>query len=151
MDLFHVTEKRHLDAIRKEGLQSGTYFSIDPDLVDYYAETIQDENQVPVVLRVSLSDLNEKFMVPDRPGIEEPITTALGCSEDFIHEQWRDSHQTWQDSLDIVKSVQYRAVIAPEHLLIVEEDGRTHRLDDEIAQDAIVRVSTPSQTGSPSP
>lgn len=150
MKLFHVTEKRHLELIRKEGLRSGTYFSIDPDLVDYYAGTIEDENQSPVVLQVSLEDLDAKFMEPDYPGIEEPITTVLGESERFIQQEWKHSDQSWQDSLELVKSVKYAAVIAPEHLLIVDDDGATRRLDEEDGQDTMAEAPQNSLPEGPS-
>lgn len=57
---------------------------------------------------------------PDLPGVEEPITGALGRSEAEIQELWAASDQTWRDSLEIIRSLRCPVPIAPERLFVLE-------------------------------
>ncbi|MGC9237971.1 MAG: hypothetical protein ACP5GF_13965, partial [Thiomonas sp.] len=124
------TAKVNLDSILKNGLRPGAYLAADDWLADYYAEIIEDEEcRSAVVLQVAMDDLNKEFLEPDYPGIDEPITMLLDLDEESIHAQWGDSRQTWEDSLSLIRSVRYAAVIAPENILVADVNGSTMRLD----------------------
>ena len=123
MNLFHATSARNLLSIAREGLRSGAYFTSCDDLLAYYEETVEDEGATPAILQVSLLGLAEAALLPDMPGIEEPITTVIGMSEDDVQDLWNSSGQTWRDSLEIVRSLRYASQISPEMILVVTEDG----------------------------
>lgn len=110
--LYHVTAASNAERIQREGVRPVSYWSTD-DLVSYYAETIRDEGSQPVVFRVDLNDLDPRLIEPDYESIAEPITTAIGMSEEEVHELWENSSQNWQDSLKIVGSIRYRGVVRP--------------------------------------
>lgn len=117
--LFHVTSKKNLASIKQHGLKAETYLASESDLADYYAETVEDEGESPVVLQVALADLDESLLRPDLPSIDEPITTVLNSTEEEIHESWGVAEGTWQDSLELVKSIKYEGVIQPKDILVV--------------------------------
>ena len=89
--LFYVTAKSKVDSILMKWLRAGSYWSASERLTAYYAETVEDEGDEPVVLRISLEHLDEAFLRPDMPGIEEPITTAIGMKEAEVVEAWTKS------------------------------------------------------------
>lgn len=108
MKIYHVTTSKAAPAIMGEGLKAGTCLCTG-DLVDYYSEVIEDEGDVPVIVEMTLDDLTwamqEETLQPDHASIAEPITTALGKSEEEIAEAWAGSDGKWQDSLEIVGSI----------------------------------------------
>ncbi len=110
--LYHVTSASNVERIQQEGVRPVSYWSTD-DLVDYYSETIVDEGGQPVVFRISLNDLDPQLIEPDYPGIDEPITTVIGMSEEKVHQVWEASSQTWNDSLKLIGSIRYRGVVRP--------------------------------------
>lgn len=120
--LYHATACTKLPSILVEGLRARSYWSDDDTVADYYKGTVEDDDEVPVLLVVTLSDLDPDAMAPDQPGVDEPITRALGLSEDEVYERWSRSDRTWQESLEIVHSVCYERCIASEHLRVVVGD-----------------------------
>lgn len=105
MMLYHITAESSLDSIRERGVRVCSYWSADDNLVDYYTRTIRDEGDTPVVLAVNLDKLDTRHLVPDRPGLQEPITTAPNLSEEEIQEAWKNSSKDWRASLGIIKSL----------------------------------------------
>lgn len=115
--LFHATARSNLDAIARDGLRPGSYWTDNPDLASYYAGTVEDDGEDAVVLRVALNDLlslDGSALVPDMPGIEEPITSVVGMSEDAVHDAWQQSEaKDWRACLELVGSLKFTQSIAP--------------------------------------
>jgi hypothetical protein len=86
VDLYHVTSLKNLMAIARDGLRAHSYWSADTDVSAYYMETVADEGETPVTLVINQRQLASHALAPDMPGIEEPITSALGKSESDIHD-----------------------------------------------------------------
>lgn len=124
--LFHATSIENLASINENGLKAGSYWTNDNDLRDYYVETVEDEAVEASILVIDLRQLQElankanQTLLPDLPGIEEPITTVLRKREDDIHEQWQGSRRTWQECLDIVKSLKCPFDIPSSALRVME-------------------------------
>lgn len=127
MKLYHVTSTKNIESIKQDGfLKHNTYWACDNDsLVEYYMETVSDEGETPIVLTVETQD-NDCF-APDMPGIYEPITCALDLSESEIQEEWENSDQDWQASLDIINSVIIQNPIAIDRLKIYDMDLNIER------------------------
>lgn len=104
--LFHVTSANRLESIRHEGLNAGAYLTSNPTMADYYAQVIADEGLEPVRIEVILEDLDESMLLPDMPGIEEPITTVVGLNDQAIWAAWKESAQDWRYCLELIGSIQ---------------------------------------------
>lgn len=85
---------------------------------------LQDEGGDPVVLRVDIANLDEKFLSPDIHGIEEPISFILGTTDSKIHNDWNRSKKTWRDSINLIQSLRYDASIDQGLLMIGNSDNR---------------------------
>jgi len=122
--LYHATKRENPPSIAEAGLRAGSYWAADENLLDYYVETIEEEGDEAVVLVLDLQPLAEYLLSrgvalePDSPGIEEPITGALGRSEHEIWRAWANSCETWEDSLRIISSVRCPSVVPPEYLRV---------------------------------
>lgn len=103
--LIHMTSRTRLEAILAGGLNAVSYWAYEGAVSSYYAETIEDEGQEPVAVRLPLSVLQDHEPEPDYPGLDEPLTHTLGMSEDDIVEAWEDTDQRWQDSLELIQSL----------------------------------------------
>lgn len=109
--LYHATSRRKAEAFLKDGIPAHvSYWGVE-EIAAYYAETVEDEGLAPVVLSVALSDLDESMLRPDMPGIDEPITTVIGCREPDVLSAWTACDGTWRDSLDIIGSVSFIGTI----------------------------------------
>lgn len=115
--LYHATARRHLAAIRRDGLRGPVYLGA-PAVAAYYAEVLADEDEEAVTLGVRLDALDPALCAPDQPGISEPITGAIGCSEDEVHTAWAAMPGTWTDSLTLVGSLRYAGTIPAAQLSI---------------------------------
>ncbi|HIH2751011.1 TPA: hypothetical protein ACYLN4_006837 [Burkholderia lata] len=120
--LFHITVRTKLDCIAREGMRRKSYWSESGGLLGYYEETVEDEGEDPVTLAVFRHALISQFLEPDYPGIEEPITTVVGKSEDEVHSEWSASDQKWNDSLIIVGSLRYSEIIPARDLFVLDAD-----------------------------
>lgn len=138
MQLFHTTNQDNIDSINSEGLTPLSYWTNDEDILSYYMETIEEEKPgaraVVLVLEIkdalaACSSENEEPQ-PDYPGIEEPITSAIGKKEQEIHADWQASNQTWQESLEIVKSFRLPVRISPELLCVSKNDDELVSLNE---------------------
>jgi hypothetical protein len=116
---YHATSKQKAAAILKEGLNPGSYLCIG-DIADYYLETIEDDGDTPVLLKIDASDLSRFNLVPDMPGLEEPISTVVGLSEEKIWESWGETDQSWQACFALIGSVKSEDPIPAR--LITEDD-----------------------------
>lgn len=109
--IYHVTSLKNIESIQSGSLRANSYWASNIDISDYYKETIEDEEEVPVFISVKLDDLvgytlsQGKEIEPDFPGLEEPITTVLGMSELDINKAWKNSDKTWQDCLELIGSI----------------------------------------------
>lgn len=141
--LYHATQDASLSSIASEGLRSLSYWTDDEDVLAYYEETIEDEGAVVGIVAIHLDDLiklvGETAIEPDHPGIEEPITGALGRCEDEINEEWDSSDQGWRDSLEIIRSLRCRAPV-PAHALLVMNG------DDLVPLNEFMRLREPIET-----
>ena len=130
MRLYHATLLSNLKTIQTEGLRAGSYWTADLDLLDYYIAAVEEEEgqglEEAAVLTVELDAMVKiaegagKALLPDYPGIQEPITGALGRSEADILEDWETSDKGWQDCLAIVQSLKCPVAIEPAALAVFE-------------------------------
>lgn len=109
--LYHATSREKADAFLRDGMPAHVSYWGVYEIAAYYAETVEDEGLVPVVLSVGLSDLEEALLRPDMPGIEEPIATVIGCREADVIAAWSACEGTWRDCLDIVGSLTFSGVV----------------------------------------
>lgn len=109
--LYHATSRERADAFLKDGIPAHvSYWGVE-EIAAYYAETVADEGATPVILSVALEDLDETLLLPDMPGVEEPIATVIGCRERDVHAAWSACTGTWRDSLDIIGSVSFTGAV----------------------------------------
>ena len=135
MKLYHATHLSRLRAIASQGMHSHSYWASDEAVSDYYVETVEDEGGTAVVLSIDLAALESLCsrkgleLEPDFPGLMEPITSAIGKSEDEIFEGWDECDGTWRESLDLIGSLRSPVEI-PASLLAVECGEDTMSLAD---------------------
>lgn len=134
IELYHVTSRSKLESIAVDGLRPRSYWASDVDLLNYYRETVSDEGEEPVVLMILLSDMDASQLVPDMPGLDEPITTVLGKSESDISDEWDNSDKNWQASLNIISSVVCTASIAAGRLAVSDDNNDRYALLDYLKQ-----------------
>lgn len=116
--LFHATSRALLPQIKAGGLNAGSYFST-LKVAQYYASALEDEGQEAVILSVPFAALDRSSLLPDGPGIAEPITTAIGRSGEDVQGEWAAVEGTWEDSLRVIGSLRSLAPVAP-HLLSLD-------------------------------
>jgi hypothetical protein len=110
--LYHATSQSNAQSCISQGVRAPSYWGVGA-LAEYYIETVEDEGDEGVMLEADLTDFDESLLEPDYPGLEEPICSAVGKSENEIWSQWEASGKTWRDSLRIIGSVRYRGIIKP--------------------------------------
>jgi hypothetical protein len=108
--MYHVTGRSRLPEILKAGLHAGTCWCTS-DLVEYYAEEIEDEGDAPVALAADIDSLARFEPAPDDASIAEPISTYLPYTEDEVHSIWDRLPGTWQGSVATVASMRTLAVL----------------------------------------
>lgn len=108
---YHVTAADGLPGVAQEGLRARSYWAFDEALTQYYAECIREEGQEPVILSLPLEVLVAFDPMPDRPGLQEPITTVVGMDEEEVWDAWEATDQTWQACLDLIGSLMCNAPI----------------------------------------
>lgn len=120
LKFFHVTAQKHLSSVAQHGLREGAYLSHAdfPEVQDYYAETVSDEGDEPIVIEIDASGIDVTLLAPDMPGIEEPLSFTLGATDEDIHAQWEASGKTWEDSVNIIGTARYMAPILPQFLRV---------------------------------
>jgi hypothetical protein len=111
--LYHGTSQRKLhELLATGGTMTAPSWWGSQEVAWYYAEDQEDrDGSSPVVIGVPLSRFDTAHLEPDHNSIAEPITTVIGKTEDEVIEAWETAEGTWQESLDIVESVIYRAPI----------------------------------------
>jgi len=122
MKLYHATSTKHLESILNEGyISHNSYWADNIELAEYYMETIEDEGEQPILLSIKTNDTD--VFSPDMPGIEEPIATVVGLSDNEVWERWEESSKTWEDSLEIIGSVIINNVVPVDRLSLVDKDN----------------------------
>lgn len=126
--LYSATSHAKLPSILQSGMRPPSYWTPHYELVDYYADTVRDEGDQPVILAVSLDRFDAGSFAPDMPSIEEPINSFVRSLhgfgsrlipdpydpdehldiEEWVLKSWEHSAQDYKASLDIVGSVVYR-------------------------------------------
>jgi len=114
---YHATSRSNLEGILKEGLRPGSYWATRPEIREYYAETIAGEGEVPVIIRVQVADLEGYGPQPDRPGLQEPISSVIGMNEDQVWTQWEQSGKSWRDCDALIGSFYLKEAIPVEVLI----------------------------------
>jgi len=109
--LYHVTASHYLPSLAEGGLRSRSYWASDEALSAYYADCLREEGHEPVVLTLPLEVLMRFELMPDRPGLEEPISTVVGMDEEEVWDAWEATDQTWQACLDLIGSLMCNAPI----------------------------------------
>lgn len=112
--VYHVTPLKNIESIIAYGLKPNTYFGTD-DICEYYGETITDEGEEFVLIKLPLDYIRQFSLAPDYPGIEEPITTVVGMTKDEISDAWGDSDKTALDCFEIIGSLKSLDVISVDH------------------------------------
>jgi hypothetical protein len=117
--LYHATSKKKYAQIEQMGLLPGAYLATKP-IAEYYAETVADDGDAPVVLRIRFEDIQHLELEADHNGVAEPLTYTLKKSEDEILGAWGACAGSWKDSLEIIGSLRCMSAIPPEILQIVD-------------------------------
>lgn len=126
--LWHATRRSFLGSIASSGLSSPSYWTMDGAVADYYLQDIEDGGNEGVLLRTTLGDLRRAAeaagasLQPDSPGISEPITTALGVSEDEVWQEWGGSDRSWEASMRIIGSLRVPAPVCASVLMTMDGD-----------------------------
>ena len=122
MILYHATSKDKWTKIQEEGLLPGTYLG-EKNIAEYYAETVEDDGDEPIILAVDITDIPDAEVSPDLAGLEEPLTFTLGISEEEIEELWDETDKSWGACLELIGSVRVHCAI-PAHSISesLEED-----------------------------
>jgi hypothetical protein len=113
--LYHATSTKKYAKIAQMGLLPGAYLATRA-IAEYYAETVEDEGDTPVVLRLHFDDIQHLDLEADHNGIAEPLTYALKKSEDDILAAWDACEGSWEDSLEIIGSLRCMSAIPAECL-----------------------------------
>jgi hypothetical protein len=129
---YHATSRKNLKSIVKKGIKPHSYWTNNSALADYYAETIEDDDEEPVIIGVRFEVFDENFLNPDFPGIDEPISTAINKNSSIVYHEWETSNRTWEDSLDIIGSICYHQSIMPLSIFIFDINGDMALLSDKI-------------------
>lgn len=122
MIAWHVSDTTKLASIMQNGVRGGAYLTTNSDVIAYYLEAVEDEGRAPVLIKMDLSGLPDGSFAPDKPGLDEPITTALGKSEEEIWSEWEHSDKTWNACLEIIGSFRCMVHVPPHSLSIVTVD-----------------------------
>jgi hypothetical protein len=117
--LYHATSQRNYAKIATEGLLPGAYLGTE-EIADYYAETIADEGEKPIILKLRLADIEHLDLDADHNGIAEPICYTLQKSEEDILAAWEACEGGWKDSFEIIQSLRCMSAIPAEHLMIAD-------------------------------
>jgi hypothetical protein len=155
--LYHATAADALDSIRSEGVRPFSYWTTNEDLAAYYQECLEDEGQHSVILALKVATPLEAPWAPDYPGLEEPITTVIGMSEEEVREEWDSlskEEETAQACLDLIGSVRCEELITADRLLllgmgVLGEETLEHLRPTSVSPIALVRkqevaIETPS-------
>lgn len=118
--LAHVTTRAVADEIMRTGFEARRSYWGVGEITDYYAEVIEDDGDDPVVISVALADLDQTLLVPDMPGIDEPLSHVLHSTDDLVIQGWSRCTGTWRDCLDLIGSVAYDGAI-PASVLRVDD------------------------------
>lgn len=121
---YHATSISKLASIREEGLRAGSYWTVSMPLAEYYAETVADEGETPIILVIPLSLLSHEDRSADHNGVSEPIMSVVrdisGLSnESQVWSAWESSAQDWQASIGLIGSFVFTRPIVAEQLLIM--------------------------------
>lgn len=126
--MYHAVSKNKIPYIVRNGFLIGTYITRLEALADYYAETIEDEGDEPVILCFDSTGLNLE-LTPDFIGLEEPISTVLRSEldlyldEDELWDEWEATNQTGDDCMVLIGSARLGVVISPDRILVSNFDG----------------------------
>ena len=143
--LKHVTSNDNIPSIIRSGLRAHTCLSGNDGLTEYYAETIEDDDEIPVILGIDPDKLDHTLLQPDINGVEEPIMSLVrGISncrdEEALYDAWMGSTQDWHASLKLIGSVSYSGIIASLAIQILDQNTgvwsplitREHTPDDKL-------------------
>jgi hypothetical protein len=112
-------QRKALDIRKGEGAKSPSYWGTE-EIAWYYAKVVAEEyGGRPLIIKIPLSKFDQSLLEPDHNSIAEPLTRTLGKSDEEVWEEWEEVPEpgTWQDSLDIVQSVEYHGPVK-----VLEED-----------------------------
>lgn len=112
MQLYHVTTTKCWEDIQNSGsMRPMSYWTTSEEVLDYYREEVAEEG-TPITLVVEIEHIEDLDLEPDYPGIDEPITSALGRKEEEVWAAWEAAPvATWQESLRVVHSLRARAAV----------------------------------------
>ena len=118
-ELYHGTSDLYKQDILENGIRAPSYWGTE-EIAWYYAKVVAEEyGGRPLIIKIPLSKFDQSLLKPDHNSIAEPLTRTLGKSDEEVWEEWEEVPEpgTWQDSLDIVQSVEYHGPVK-----VLEED-----------------------------
>ena len=108
--LYHVSPERFREVILRDGVKPRSYWAIE-SVSEYYEEDAGDNGDY-FIIALPISRFDENHLVPDLPGIEEPVVySTMGKSSSRVYAEWTEAEGTWQDTLEIIGSVAYDAPV----------------------------------------
>ena len=124
MKFWHVTSSDLVESILREGLRPGAYLIAEDraEIRDYYAETVADEGNVPVILVVDADRLSVRNFTPDQNGLDEPLTHTLGMTEDDVREAFDATGGTWRDCIEVIGTCRYMGTVPSAALSVRGEE-----------------------------
>lgn len=127
---LHATDRAKLAQILTAGVSAGSYWAINPSVNAYYEECVADEDQVPITLRLPVDVLENFQPQPDRPGLQEPLTSVLGMSDEEVWEAWEETDGSWQACAQLIGSFKVVQAI-PAELIRAHNPGLCQAMGDE--------------------
>lgn len=120
--LYHATAVENLPFIFRDGLLPNSYFGV-KKIAEYYKEVINDEGKQAILLEVPLKDLEVMGikMVPDYPGLEEPLTFTLKMREEEVWDEWgqlNEDDKNYKNCLNLIGSLKVESAVMPELLIL---------------------------------
>jgi hypothetical protein len=128
MYLYHATSLKRREKIRENGLKPGSYLG-EYDIAIYYAGTYEDNGKDADLIAIPLSAIAHLNLVPDQNGIDEPLVATLATTQDEVLSEWEEGDKTWQDSLDLIRSLRCLDRIPPD-LILFDFDIDDHMIPE---------------------
>ena len=122
--VYHATSEDNAESILSDGLKPGSYVTTSYELAEYYAETVEDEDEDAVVLAFTLTD--EDQLRPDFEGLYEPIMTVVRSefghqSESDVMDAWNKTDQSGPKCLELIGSAVVIGGVSPERITYADD------------------------------
>ena len=118
MKLYHVTTEKDLDDTLANGVPGGNRWIADESVARRQAERVAESGENPAIVGIEFNEFQADGLKPDMQGILDPVDKPKAD----VEAEWADAKYggRWEDTLDIVGSVQYDDLVPAEALVAVE-------------------------------